>query len=91
MQEAEYLDTIYPHTELYQKELSDLRIAVMKKRYETNSKMTVGQVIECPVCHRVFLKTSYNQKFDSTRCKDRYWNTVKPRGIFCNDGGRRYD
>ena len=82
MSEAEYLDTIYPYTEEYIDETKRLEINFMKQLYKDNSKAKVGTIVECPYCHKRFYKKTYQQKFHSTKCKDKYWNIVNPRGIY---------
>lgn len=69
-------DTEYPYTQPYQgcryrvKKL-DNSIEVPKRR---NEKANVGAEIRCPMCHKKFVKKTYQQKFCCIRCKNNYHN-----------------
>lgn len=39
-----------------------------------NEQAKVGETIKCPICGRLFKKKSYQQKFCSISCKDKYHN-----------------
>lgn len=82
MNEAEYLDTIYPYTEEYAQEMRCTAIVMMSKQYDKNSEAKIGSTIECPYCQKKFIKKSYQHKFCNTKCKDKYWNIINPRGIY---------
>lgn len=43
-------------------------------QYEANKAAKVGTVIICPICGKAFVKKSYQQVFDDSKCKDAYWN-----------------
>ena len=47
-----------------------------KGLYRTNKDAKVGDLIECPVCHSKFTKRQYSQAFCSTKCKDRFHNSI---------------
>lgn len=95
MSEAEYLDTIYPYTEEYKTSLKELirkynlpknwksvyQIEFMKNVYIDNKSRFKGDTIRCPYCGKLFVKKSYQHVFCNTKCKDKYWNVVNPRGI----------
>lgn len=86
MTEAEYLDTVYPYTEEYVTESIMLkhtsRFQAMTKRYKVADKANVGEIIKCPYCGTNIKKKSYQHKFCNTKCKDRYWNYINPRGLY---------
>jgi protein-arginine kinase activator protein McsA len=44
--------------------------------YKSNKKAKVGEMIECPICHRKFKKIQYSQAFCSSRCKDKFHNNI---------------
>ena len=51
--------------------------------YKNNKSAKVGTEIECPVCHKRFIKKSYQQAFCCKDCKDKFWNrTRKSNGYF---------
>lgn len=51
--------------------------------YKNNKSAKVGTEIECPVCHKRFIKKSYQQAFCCGECKDKFWNrTRKSNGYF---------
>ena len=56
----------------------------METFYEYNKGVPVGRKIFCPCCSEIFTKRSYQHSFCSNKgkgnCKDRYWNTLNPRG-----------
>ncbi len=97
MSEAEYLDSIYPYTEEYELSLKELmnklynkqpkqirwesEIIAMKRTYENVMNAKKGDVIICPCCGKQLIKKSYQHKFCNTKCKDKYWNIINPRGI----------
>lgn len=62
--------------------VADLKIIDMniKKRYDLNKSLKVGQECVCPSCGTKFVKSNYQQAFcktkNKTQCKDKYWNTV---------------
>lgn len=50
-----------------------------ERQYEIAARAKVGTALRCSnLCGRVFTKKVYQQRFCSTRCKDRYWNTTDP-------------
>ena len=44
--------------------------------YKNNKKAKVGELIECPVCHKKFKKRQYSQAFCCTKCKDKFHNQI---------------
>ena len=94
MSEAEYLDSIYPYIEEYKTSLKELirkynlpknwksmyQIELMKNVYEENKNKSKGDVMVCPYCGKMIIKKSYQHKFCNTKCKDKYWNIINPRG-----------
>ena len=42
--------------------------------YKNNKSAKVGTEIECPTCHKRFIKKSYQQAFCCKDCKDKFWN-----------------
>ena len=51
--------------------------------YKNNKSAKVGTEIECPTCHKRFIKKSYQQAFCCKDCKDKFWNrTRKSNGYF---------
>jgi ribosomal protein L37AE/L43A len=51
--------------------------------YKNNKSAKVGTEIECPVCHKRFIKKSYQQAFCCGECKVKFWNrTRKSNGYF---------
>lgn len=54
----------------------------MKKQYNKNKLLRVGDTCICPSCNTLFTKEHYQQVFCKTRggtvCKDAYWNFVTP-------------
>lgn len=52
------------------------RIKLYKQRYKVASKAEIGTTINCPTCNKELLKNTYNRIFNSTKCKNKYWNTV---------------
>lgn len=62
----------------------------MQSAYEAAKEAAVGSRILCPVCDYAFIKRSYQQAFCSNNrkprggrnCKDRYHNTITPRGLY---------
>lgn len=57
----------------------DISAEEMRSRYEKAASARTGQVIICPTCGTSVRKRTYNKKFCSPGCKDRYWNTVDER------------
>ncbi len=55
---------------------NDIRLA----RYNENVLAKVGALCVCPACGNGFVKRSYQQKFHSVKCKDRFWN-LQPHRI----------
>ena len=61
----------------------------MTTAYEIARKAKTGSTIKCPSCGKSVVKTSYHKVFCSNQkthrgrssCKDKYWNTVNPRGV----------
>lgn len=49
-----------------------------KGLYKLNKEAKTGEIIECPVCHRKFVKRQYSQAFCCTNCKDKFWNRHNP-------------
>jgi hypothetical protein len=48
-----------------------------KSSYDRNKSLKVGAKINCPVCGKESIKTTYHKIFcGRPRCKDMYWNTV---------------
>lgn len=39
-----------------------------------NTKAKVGESCRCPICHKVFIKRSYQQRFCGNRCRIKYHN-----------------
>ena len=51
--------------------------------YKNNKSAKVGTEVECPTCHKRFIKKSYQQAFCCKDCKDKFWNrTRKSNGYF---------
>jgi hypothetical protein len=54
----------------------------IKKMYENNKNMKIGEICICPSCGTKFEKTNKQQVFcrskKGTVCKDKYWNSVIP-------------
>lgn len=54
----------------------------LRERYKLNKSSKVGDTCICPSCDTTFIKTNYQQVFCrsrvSTKCKDKYWNTITP-------------
>lgn len=77
--EADYLSTFYPD-ELVNS-LLDIKFAQLQKtlttRYNKVKDAKIGEEISCPVCGKVFTKKTYQQKFCCTKCKNKYWNTIR--------------
>lgn len=46
--------------------------------YQTNKDAKVNEQIECPVCHKKFIKRQYSQAFCCGHCKDKFWNQKEP-------------
>lgn len=46
--------------------------------YRLNKEASVGETIECPVCHTKFTKRQYSQAFCCGHCKDRFHNQHNP-------------
>lgn len=44
-----------------------------KGLYKLNKEAKTVEIIECPVCHRKFVKRQYSQAFCCTNCKDKFW------------------
>ena len=42
--------------------------------YSKNKEAKCGETIECPVCHKMFVKKQWQQAFCCTQHKDKYWN-----------------
>ena len=42
--------------------------------YKENKNASVGTLIECPVCHKKFIKKQYSQAFCCLQCKDKFHN-----------------
>lgn len=84
MSEGEYLsnmlddgdyETAEEKAERRDRELDELKESYTDL-YAKNKSAKVGAKCVCPVCRRSFVKRSYQQAFNSTKCKDQYWNTV---------------
>jgi len=63
--------------------------------YKINKQKKVGATIECPVCHKKFLKKQYSQAFCCIRCKDKFHNRVdgdrhKYSDYNCNYNNNKY-
>ena len=46
--------------------------------------MSKGEKVNCPECNAGFKKKTYNHRFCSSRCKDKFHNWVNPRGKFAH-------
>ncbi|AKU43741.1 hypothetical protein CPT_Merlin95 [Citrobacter phage Merlin] len=55
------------------------RYSIMKIVYERNASAKVGAEMYCPYCRKVIVKRSWQHKFCSTPCKDKYWNCEPKR------------
>jgi len=62
-------------------------ISMYKARYNSATKAKVGFSISCPRCGKKIIKNTYNKRFCSSKCKDKYWNTVEPSRFRCNRRG----
>lgn len=49
------------------------------KLFEAAKSAPIGNKIACPCCSKLIKKRSYQHKFCSTVCKDRYWNAAPGR------------
>lgn len=58
------------------KRKDEIRLA----RFNENKLAKVGALCVCPACGNGFVKKSYQQKFHSRKCKDRFWN-LQPHRI----------
>jgi len=52
--------------------------------YKKNQTSPIGSEIQCPICKRIFIKTTYHKSFCSNQkttsrfsCKDRYWDGIR--------------
>lgn len=71
-------------------QIRDAEFNKMTERFARATRAETGATIECACCGRLIVKKTYQQKFcpvvkgkkKSYRCKDRYNNTVNPRGKF---------
>lgn len=87
--EGEYLsdilegmdENIFVPTQLRIDKKSVNSIVSQELQYDLNKKAKVGETICCPTCRKKFRKKSYQQAFDKTKCKDRYWNTTDPERL----------
>lgn len=50
-----------------------------QRLYHENGNAATGSVIKCACCFMSVKKKSYQQKFCSIECKDRYWNALPCR------------
>lgn len=75
--ESSYYNSRFAGDEIIEfKKSPDRDVEQMKKTYGLNKSAKVGSLCQCPTCNKPFVKKSYQQAFDSTKCKDGYWNTV---------------
>ena len=70
-----YDDGSYDDSDDREQALQDLKEAYTEQ-YNINKSARTRVECKCPVCHKRFIKKSYQQAFDRTKCKDRFWNTV---------------
>jgi hypothetical protein len=78
MSEGEYLSSIFDDCGTLEDDRADtlqLRKDTLENRYLKAKGAKVGERIQC-TCGQHFTKKSYQQKFHTLKCKDRYWNTV---------------
>lgn len=57
------------------------QIQQMQQRYEKSKAAKTSESVHCPNCNQMFVKTTHNKAFCQSRCKDDYWNTVKPERL----------
>jgi hypothetical protein len=93
--EAEALMEIYDdcddnnmHDSILKHRNPDKNVALMQSLYVSNMNAAIGSTCKCPDCFKQFIKKTWQHKFDNTKCKDRYWNTVdetrKQRACYFN-------
>lgn len=75
MTESEYLSELYQGIEA-EEETDFLHINQLLSQYDKAKDAKVGEIIACACCGSKMVKKSYQQKFCSLKCKDKYWNTV---------------
>ena len=80
-EEAERLDDIGQTLEANEVML-DVRQNEMMRLYGLSEDTLCGNHFACPTCEKTTLKNTYNRRFCSTKCKDKYHNTT-------NDARRR--
>jgi len=73
----------YGQEEAYESSSLELEMDIeeMCRLYKAAREAKTGSTVLCPTCKKAHRKTTYHKVFDSTRCKDRYWNLT--------DEGRR--
>jgi len=66
--------------------------------YQTNRNMSVGSKITCPMCKKIFEKTTYQKAFCSNQktrkessCKDNFWNIFSTKDININNEVKKFD
>lgn len=50
-----------------------------KDRYKLNKTIALYEVMICPICGKCFVKRQYSQAFCSSKCKDKYHNSMGDR------------
>lgn len=58
----------------------ELLFLTNQKIWNYNAAAKVGDNIHCPWCQKSMKKKSWQHKFCSTKCKDRYWN-ISPKRL----------
>lgn len=65
----------------------------IKVLYDNNKEAKVGEKITCPVCKTEFVKLRSRQSFcgsrENTKCKDKYWNTIKSSIVKVDNGEKK--
>lgn len=78
-----------------------MKIQRMKALYNKAKRAKIKEIINCPSCGQLHLKSTYNKVFctnariSSSNCKDNFWNKVDPekrcrnttffRDVICKD------
>ena len=60
---------------------TSFNIEKAKIAYKKAKDAKAGDNIICTVCGTKFTKKTYNQAFDKSKCKDRYWNIVDDKRL----------